>query len=132
MLNREKFAKEILDITCNGNKIAVVKGEPINCDGTMCNECAFLANYYCIDGFKIWANSECVEPSVDWSKVPIDTPILVRDSKNASWEKKYFSEYRNGTVYAWADGATSWSVEKPEYVYDWKYAKLAESEESHD
>lgn len=132
MLNREKFAKEILDIVCNGNKIAVVDGKPRECSGVRCNTCGLEKFGSCYDGLRDWANSECVEPSVDWSKVPIDTPILVRDSKNASWEKKYFSEYRNGTVYAWADGATSWSVEKPEYVYDWKYAKLAESEESHD
>lgn len=94
MLNRERFAKEILDIVCNGNKIAVVKGEPINCDGTMCNECAFFANYYCTDGFKIWANSEYVEPPVDWSKVAVDTPILVKDSDDACFK------YENGKTYA--------------------------------
>ena len=126
MLNRERFAKEILDIVCNGNKIAVVKGEPINCDGTMCNECAFFANYYCTDGFKIWANSEYVEPPVDWSKVAVDTPILVKDSDDACFK------YENGKTYAQSGGLTSWSVAGSFAVSTWKYAKLAESEESHD
>ena len=126
MLNREKFAKEILDIVCDGENVAVVDGKPRVCAGTPCGNCTLDGG--CRVKLKEWANSEYVEPPVDWSKVPVDTPILVRDSENASWEKRYFSEYRNGTVYAWADGATSWSVEKPEYVYDWKYAKLAESE----
>ena len=133
MLNREKFAKEILDIACNGDGFGLCDGKLVACGDIVCTKCEFNSvSYSCNERTREWANSEYVEPPVDWSKIPVDTPILVRDSKNASWEKKYFSEYRNGTVYAWADGATSWSVEKPEYVYDWKYAKLAESEESHD
>lgn len=127
MLNIEKFAKEILDIACNGDGFGLCDGKPVACGSIACPKCEFNT-VSCNECVREWANSECVEPQVDWSKVPVDTPILVRDSENASWEKRYFSEYRNGTVYAWADGATSWSVEKPEYVYDWKYAKLAESE----
>ncbi len=64
-----------------------------------------------------------VEPEVDWSKVPVDTPILVRNSKDDAWYKKYFAEYKNGRVYAWDGGGTSWSsvTHTP-----WEYAKLAE------
>lgn len=63
---------------------------------------------------------------VDWSKVPVDTPILVSfDGYN--WFKKYFAKVQNNTVYAWNDGATSWSVSNKEYcVNSWRYAKLAE------
>lgn len=63
---------------------------------------------------------------VDWSKVPVDTHILVSfDGYN--WFKKYFAKVQNNTVYAWNDGATSWSVSNKEYcVTSWRYAKLAE------
>lgn len=71
-------------------------------------------------------------PFTDWSEVPVDTPILVRQTEEHAWIHRYFAKYENGTVYAWEQGATSWSVEKPAYICDWKYAKLAESEESHD
>lgn len=28
---------------------------------------------------------------VDWSKVAVDTPVLVRDFEGAKWEKRYFA-----------------------------------------
>lgn len=63
---------------------------------------------------------------VDWSKVPVDTPILV-SFDGCNWLKKYFAKVQNDTVYAFDDGATSWSVSNKKYcVTSWKYAKLAE------
>ena len=62
---------------------------------------------------------------VDWSKVAVDTPILVGlDDK--LWLCRYFAEFKNGIVYTWSDGATSWSVRKKEYKDAWSFAKLAE------
>ena len=115
MTNREKFAEQILDIACNGNSIAVNKetSEPMRCHGTACKECLFNFNSdeFCIDKRKKWANSQYVESSVDWSKVAVDTPILVRDSANLEWTKRYFAKYENGSVFAWNGGKTSWSSE---------------------
>ena len=71
---------------------------------------------------------EYVSP-VDWSKVPVDTPILVRDSEKCSWKRRYFSVFRNGYVYAWKKGRTSWSAYIHEDFETWKYAKLAEESE---
>jgi len=63
---------------------------------------------------------------VDWSKVAVDTPILV-SFDGCNWVKKYFAKVQNNTVYAFDNGATSWSVSNVEYcVTRWKYAKLAE------
>lgn len=63
---------------------------------------------------------------IDWSKVKVDTPILV-SFDGCNWFKKYFAKVQNDTVYAFDDGATSWSVINKEYcVTRWKYAKLAE------
>ena len=63
---------------------------------------------------------------VDWSKVPVDTPIYVRAYERNTWEKRHFAYFKDGKVYAWLNGATSWTVENPEYVFSWKNAKLAE------
>lgn len=62
---------------------------------------------------------------VDWSKVPVDTPIWVRDLDGGNWKKRYFALFEDGIVYAWESGATSWSVENKGRVVPWKYAKLA-------
>lgn len=62
---------------------------------------------------------------VDWSKVAVDTPILVRDSNESRWGKRYFALFEDGLIYAWESGATSWSVENHGRVVPWKYAKLA-------
>lgn len=124
MLNKEKYAEEIVEIACSGKHIAIISGMPAVCVGTMCGECDFLGKP-CNEKIKEWANSEYVEPSVDWSKVPVDTPILVRDIESDEWERRYFAKYENNTVYAWEDGATSWSAVG---VCDWEYAKIAESE----
>lgn len=61
----------------------------------------------------------------DWSKVAVDTPILVKDFDSNDWKKRYFAYYKDETVYAWESGATSWSVENNRRVVPWKYAKLA-------
>lgn len=63
---------------------------------------------------------------VDWSKVKFDTPILVRDFNECRWRKRYFALFKDGLIYAWESGATSWSVENHGRVVPWKYAKLAE------
>ena len=67
---------------------------------------------------------EYKEPETDWSKVAVDTPILVRNSKNETWYKRYFAKYEDGKVYAWNDGKTSWSSTGDNI--SWSYAKLAE------
>lgn len=70
------------------------------------------------------------EIPIDWTKIEVDTPILVRGFETGKWYRRYFSRYENGKVYAWQDGATSWSVEDDECVVFWKYAKLYEKEDA--
>lgn len=129
MLNREKYAKEILDLTCNGYGFAMVGGEIAKCIKTNCNECDFGDMINCRVKTAEWANSEYIEPPVDWSKVAVDTPILVRDSEEEAWRKRHFAKFENGIVYSWSAGSTSWSVSASSNMVGWKMAKLAESEE---
>lgn len=62
---------------------------------------------------------------VDWSKVKVDTPILV-SLDDETWLCRYFAAFKNGIVYTWSGGATSWSVRKREHQDAWSLAKLAE------
>lgn len=127
MTNKEKFAEQILDIACGGSRIAVNKAtlELISCYKLACKNCLFsFGNVNCRDARKKWANSEYVEPPVDWSKVAVDTPILVRDNSFSEWVKRHFAKYENGGVYTWSDGTTSWSGDGSTTL--WKLAKLPE------
>ena len=63
---------------------------------------------------------------VDWSKVPVDTPVLVRDFENMKWGKRHFAFFKDGKVYTWDGGVTSWTCVNPNCVMSWMYAKLAE------
>ena len=136
MLNKEKFAKKIIEIACRGKHIAVVNGKPTTCyDIIDCKECIFYDNNNrrCNNGaIKEWANSEYVEPPVDWSKVAVDTPILVRDNNEQDWRKQHFAGYKNGRILTWSGGRTSWtSAITPtiKVIHHWNQGKLAESEE---
>ena len=72
---------------------------------------------------------ECKELEVDWSKVKVDTPILVRGSEDGDWLRRHFAKYEDGIVYTWKDGHTSWTVSHDKEVTGWNFSKLAESEE---
>ena len=135
MTNKEKYAKEILDIACTGDHVAIRKSDNVivGCRKLECLNCAFNTHgKFCDDEIEKWANSEYIEPPVDWSNVAVYTPILVRDREKQAWRRRYFAKYENGIVFAWAGGATSWSAERSSNITDWKMAKLAESEEKND
>jgi hypothetical protein len=135
MLNIEKYKEELIKMgVININMLAIEGGKPAICNdnyktkGITCIFCGFKPDR-CADDATSWLFSEYEEPEVDWSKVKVDTPILVRDYESSKWVKRYFSEYRSGEVYAWKYGATSWTANNEYAVTPWKYAKLAESEE---
>nr|DAQ32263.1 MAG TPA: hypothetical protein [Caudoviricetes sp.] len=130
MLNREKYAKEIVDVALKDETFALMDGNICACSDVQgCTSCAFYDSDDCIISKQEWANSEYVEPPVDWSKIAVDTPILVRDYEKETWEKRHFAKYENGIVCAWSAGSTSWSVSASSNIVGWKFAKLAESEE---
>ncbi len=127
MTNREKFKEQILDIACSGNCLAIEKEtmKLVSCNGLACNQCYFrneTANT-CAARCQEWCNTEYIAPPVDWSKVPVDTPILVRDQESDLWKKEHFAKYKNNKIYTWFCGRTSWSTTA---MVNWKYAKLAE------
>lgn len=120
MKNYEKYADEIRKYKGDNFCIDFVLPnimESNDCDG-VCDVCRMLQT--------IWLMEEYKEPKVDWSKVEVDTPVLVRNREDEDWYKRYFAEYKDGVVYTWVNGATSWNAT---CMTEWKQAKLAESEE---
>ncbi len=132
MLNKEKYVNELLNFASAKESFAVTKnGKPVDCDGFECERCAFYDEdeAFCQDLRKKWMDSEYAEPPIDWSKVPVDTPILVRDNENDKWKRRYFAKHKDGVVYAWCGGVTSWTSRTKDDIYSWNYAELAESED---
>lgn len=134
MTNREKYGNELMERVVNRGLFGLKDGKPVFCMEIACKDCGFCekSTGECRGStyeFREWLNSEYVEPPVDWSKVAVDTPILVRDSEEEVWRKRHFAKYENGIVYAWSGGTTHWSVRRSSNISDWRMAKLAESEE---
>ena len=124
MKNYEKYEDEIreykADELCDEFIIPhILKKE--SCAGIPCRTCSMLQMLWLLEDYK--------EPEVDWSKVEVDTPILVRTVEWAEWARRYFAKYEDGMVYAWNLGRRSWSATNDEDVSAWPYAELAESEE---
>lgn len=123
MKNYEKYAEQIREYKgsdfCGDFIIQhILKSQ--GCRDTNCMACRMLQ--------MAWLLEEYEEPEVDWSKVKVDTPILVRyDEESVVWHKKHFAKYEDGKVCAWNNGETSWTTNGG--MTAWKYVKLADSEE---
>ena len=144
MLNIEKFKDELVEMGAIDLKIMLgfsKDGKLINCNFAKCGDYKKILmaqsniseeEFYkevCRKNMLKWLFSEYKEPEIDWSKVKVDTPILVKDILKSEWFKRYFAKYENGRVYVWKEGKTSWSAVNEHDVNSWKYAKLADSEE---
>ena len=66
------------------------------------------------------------EEVIDWSKVPVDTKMLV-SKDNEIWFRRYFAKYEDGKIYCFDSGATSFSVQDDNFdISPWEYVKLYE------
>ena len=128
MLNKEKFAKEIIEIATNGNSndIAVVDGKPCVCGNTRCKDCDFNAST-CGKELNEWANSEYERIDIDWYKVPVDTPVLVWAKNESNNLKRYYAGLKNGYFVTFDNGATSWSFDGKTTL--WSNCELARKED---
>ena len=122
MKNYEKYADEIREFDgtsfCNQFVVPCIL-KSVNCHKMDCTRCRMLQVMWMLEDYK--------EPETDWSKVEVDTPILVRDYESQEWEARHFAKYEDGVIYSWDGGSTSWTSKGN--VTEWKYAKLAKSEE---
>lgn len=65
-----------------------------------------------------------IDGSINWDKVPVDTPIKVKQRRDSKWKNMCFAKYEYGDVYAWYDGKTSWTVRNYQEMRIWNYATL--------
>lgn len=63
------------------------------------------------------------EEVIDWSKVPVDTKILVSNFGTKQY-KAYFAKYEDGKIYAWDSGRTSFTAGFENNMACWDYVKL--------
>lgn len=127
MKNREAH-KDTLD-NILADVITVVEGKPVMCEDASCKRCIFGDSCGKTEHKKNiidWLNSEYQEPPVDWSKVPIDTPVIASDD-GVNWYNRYFAGVSGstGNPMAYNSGATSWSVDYGD-TCEWTFMKLAE------
>lgn len=114
MKNREKFAKGILDIACNGGVIAVTKDNKVVCCRDMnCEQCLFhkedFYGGYCDDTERIrWAESEYVEKPTITSRERNFIDLIL-----AKWE--YIARDADEKLYAFdllpSKKRDSWCIE---------------------
>lgn len=124
MTNYEKYKDIIEKFADNDVAFDKSKNKIVNCVQIDCEDCAFYGNYDdCKLGAMKWAAEEYKEPEVDWTKVPIDTPVLVSDD-GVNWKRRYFVRKPAEAIFGvYSNGATSWSADG--YVVWYRYAKLA-------
>ena len=129
MLNKEKYAKEIMDLALKHDTVALVDGKVCSCNGIIdCKKCFFNTTWSsdCDKKFIEWSNSEYKEPEIDWNKVPVDTPIYVWDDNDNRTYKRHFAGYDkvNNMIIAFDNGGTSWSSGAT--TIRWIHAKIKE------
>lgn len=118
MTNYEAYKKEVITQLGTGDCVlcsSALAAKNKECSDMTCSECRKLT--------ADWLNEEYKE--TDWSNVEVDTPVRVSNSE-LTWLNRYFARFENGTVYTWANGATSWSTDN--FTETWKHTKLYRGE----
>lgn len=128
--NYEHYKDEIIKTllskgSCGFKKEYILKSE--ECITLKCSECEVKTREW------LDAPYEELKPKIeiDWTKVPVDTPVLVRHNIiDEPLTCRYFAKYfphSNMPFECFANGATSWSsTGKP---ICWAYCELAREED---
>lgn len=136
MKNREKYKNELTNVIKIDGKICgfIKKHDVHQMIGTDWDCCRAMNCIPCGIALQLWLDEEYIEPQkpeVDWSKVPVDTLVRVRDYENVEWYLRYFKgidESNPEEKYeAWSNGTTS-KTANDKYVH-WKYCELFEDED---
>ena len=134
MKNREKYREQILEWAvapgrdiCDFRRKEVLSHFGKGCGGISCSWCSIMLN--------LWLDEEYIEPpkpEVDWSKVPVDTLVRVREREDEEWLLRYFKGLEEegyiNRFQVWVDGATS-KTAYGDYTR-WKYCELVEDEDN--
>lgn len=146
MKNKEKFEKEIMEVACSGDSIAVTKGSEriVQCGSIYCGECLF-APPNCVNEIREWVEQECIEKPVISKKdrafleyLGKDLKYIARDKSEAlfvyervSRKGKYGWVYDSGVlkslcVFAVDFPMVKWSDDKQWLIEDLKNLEVVE------
>lgn len=117
MKNREKYAEEIKNY--KGNEFCHDFVMPVILKKKECDIFSNCSQCYLVQ--QLWLDEEYKEPEVDWSRVPVDTLIRVKENKIDKWVLRYFAKYKDGKIYAWDYGCTSKTTD---CVAIWRYGEI--------
>ena len=151
MKNKEKCLKEIVELACDGNDIAVDKrtGKVDSCLCIPCSNCLFNDSKDCDKGRREWAESEYVEFPVISKSDKAFLEYLREEYKYIARDKNdilcaYETEsFKKGAYWYWGDGSyfrlnphfdidfpmVKWSDEKPWLIEDLKKLEVVDSYE---
>lgn len=133
MKNREKYKNELMNVIKIDGRICgfMKKHDVYRIIGTDWEHFCEMDCIACGIALQLWLDEEYEEPEVDWSKVPVDTLVRVRDFSDEDWVMQYFKEINNefpihryGT---WSDGTTSKTSHGA--VKHWAFCELVEDED---
>lgn len=130
MKNREKYKNELMDVIKMDGKICgfVKKHDVFRMIGTNWESFCEMDCVACGTALQIWLDEEYEMSEADWNKVPVDTLVLVRNSKNENWTPRHFKRIRDTTsthrFETWDEGRTSKTTDG--IISLWKYCELAE------
>ena len=103
-----------------------------------------LTHYTLVGGFTRVLGNEILGPDrdvidireeagiMDWSRVDVDTPVLVRDREGQEWVRRYFAMYDHDKVWTFYQGTTSWSAGDRDSLTPWNFAKIADMEDDYE
>lgn len=134
MKNREKYKNELIDVIKKDGRICdfVKKHEVFRMFGNDSKSYCKMTCGTCGVALHLWLDEEYIEPEVDWSNVPVDTLVRVRDGEDEEWLLRYFKGINDihlrRRYEAWASGATSVTAEGD--TEQWKYCELVEDEDN--
>ena len=130
-MNNYENQREIIDAILNSNDniaIDIDTNEITACRSLTCSKCLFFNEHDgCYRNTIKWLLAEYKEPKIDWSKVAVDTPVLVSNDESF-WYNRYFAGVDDeGKPFVFPDGRTSWSNTGFSRMWtSYKYIKLAE------
>lgn len=135
MKNREKYKNELMDVIKKDGRVCgfmIKHGVSQMFGKDMESFCGETECTFCTTALQLWLDEEYEEPEVDWSKVPVDTLVRVRDYQDEEWVLRYFkgidSEDPAHRFMAWDGGSTS-KTAYGDYTH-WIYCELVEDEEN--
>lgn len=134
MKNREKYKNELIKAIkeCGNLCEFMKKHEVYRMIGKDLESLCEIDCVACGTALQLWLDEEYEEPEVDWSNVPVDTLVRVRDFESEEWTLRYFKgidgEFPGSKFMAWDGGSTS-KTAYGDYTR-WKYCELVEDEDN--